>query len=256
MQPIPDKGAARTRRVIPFAERGATLSEYALIMSLVTVTSIGALSLLQTAAGDYLQDTGSDIGTPRDLAIDIDPDLPDTPAWLSQPPPPTTSTTASTTTAPSYGANLLSNASFETPLVGPVGGTDWGVSASSGWSSTDPSGIELWQSGHNGVPSYAGDQHAELNLNAATTYWQTVFTNPGSTYRWSLAHRGRSDTDTLEVLIDNVVVDTISTGPGTWVVYEGTFVAAGGTVSLGFRSVDPGGLGNLMDDIVLQEQLP
>ena len=59
------------------------------------------LALLQDESGSYLADTGSDIGQPRELAADIDPDLPTPPPWLTQPPPPTTTTTTTTTTTSS-----------------------------------------------------------------------------------------------------------------------------------------------------------
>lgn len=71
-------------------ERGATLTEYAFLVSVVVVGSIGAIAFLEDGSGSYLVDTGSDIGVPRELAADLDPDLPDPPPWLTQPPPPTT----------------------------------------------------------------------------------------------------------------------------------------------------------------------
>lgn len=71
-------------------ERGATLTEYAFLGSLVVVASLGAITLLEDESGSYLVDTGSDIGVPRAFAADIDPDLPDSPPWLTVPPPPST----------------------------------------------------------------------------------------------------------------------------------------------------------------------
>lgn len=79
-------------------ERGATLTEYGLIVALVVVAAMGGILQLQDESGSYLVDTGSDIGTPRELAADMSPDLPDEPDWLPQPPPPTTTTTAPPTT--------------------------------------------------------------------------------------------------------------------------------------------------------------
>ena len=74
-------------------ERGATLTEYGLIVALVVVAAMGGILQLQDESGSYLVDTGSDIGTPRELAADMSPDLPEDPDWLVQPPPPTTTTT-------------------------------------------------------------------------------------------------------------------------------------------------------------------
>lgn len=102
-------------------ERGATFSEYALLASMVVVASIGAISLLQDESGSYLVDTGSDIGTPRELASDIDPDLPEPPSWLTQPPPPTTTTTAAptTTTTASTTSSSSTSSSSATSTTAP-----------------------------------------------------------------------------------------------------------------------------------------
>ncbi|MGF1597026.1 MAG: Flp family type IVb pilin, partial [Acidimicrobiales bacterium] len=69
-------------------ERGATFTEYALVTSVVLVGALGALTMLEDESGSYLEDTGSDIAVPRELAADLDVDLPDPPDWLAAPPPP------------------------------------------------------------------------------------------------------------------------------------------------------------------------
>lgn len=63
-------------------ERGATAVEYAMLFSLVIGTTIIAIQTLTTESGDYLSTTGDDIGEPRQRIADMDPDLPDPPAWL------------------------------------------------------------------------------------------------------------------------------------------------------------------------------
>ncbi len=63
-------------------ERGATLVEYALLVSLVIGGTLVAIENLTTSSGDYLSSTGSSIGEPREHIADMDPDLPDPPAWL------------------------------------------------------------------------------------------------------------------------------------------------------------------------------
>lgn len=80
------------------SQRGATLTEYALLVSLVVVTAIGAVQRLQTQSGSYLVATGSDVGTPQPLAAQLVTSVPVTPVWLTQPPAPTTTTTIATTT--------------------------------------------------------------------------------------------------------------------------------------------------------------
>jgi Flp pilus assembly pilin Flp len=71
-------GSTRRRRT----DRGATATEYALVMALVVLISLSATAFLEDEAGDQLSQTGQDIGTPRERVADMDPDLPDPPAWL------------------------------------------------------------------------------------------------------------------------------------------------------------------------------
>ena len=63
-------------------QRGATLVEYALLTSLVIGASLFAIRGLTDTSGSYLSTTGDDIGEPRERIADMDPDLPDPPAWL------------------------------------------------------------------------------------------------------------------------------------------------------------------------------
>ena len=63
-------------------ERGATLVEYALVVALVVGVTIFAIDDLTSNSGTYLSNTGGDIGEPRERIANIDPDLPDPPAWL------------------------------------------------------------------------------------------------------------------------------------------------------------------------------
>jgi len=64
------------------AQRGATLVEYALLASLVIGATLFAIQGLTDTSGTYLSTTGDDIGEPRERIADMDPDLPDPPAWL------------------------------------------------------------------------------------------------------------------------------------------------------------------------------
>lgn len=63
-------------------DRGATLVEYALLASLFLAASLGAFTLLTRESGEYLTETGSSISEPRERIADMDPDLPDPPAWV------------------------------------------------------------------------------------------------------------------------------------------------------------------------------
>jgi Flp pilus assembly pilin Flp len=73
------------RRLRRKSERGVTLVEYALVVSLIVVVSLGAISAATDAAGDNLNEHGATAGAP---------DLPDAGA------PTTTSSTIAATTLP------------------------------------------------------------------------------------------------------------------------------------------------------------
>ena len=104
--------------------RGATLVEYALIVALVAIPSIGALSRLDDASGDYYTDASDDIGDLPQLGIDTSSDssVPSGGSTTTVAPttstvapttsttaPPTTTTTAppTTTTAPTTTTTVL-----------------------------------------------------------------------------------------------------------------------------------------------------
>ncbi len=50
------------------SERGATLSGYALTMSVMVVVALGTISALETNSEDFLENTGDKIGEPRESA--------------------------------------------------------------------------------------------------------------------------------------------------------------------------------------------
>ncbi|MEM7275876.1 MAG: hypothetical protein AAF547_22560 [Actinomycetota bacterium] len=64
------------------SERGATFAEYALLVVLLVGATLAAVESFTETSGSYLSSTGEDIGEPRERITDIDPDLPDPPAWL------------------------------------------------------------------------------------------------------------------------------------------------------------------------------
>ena len=105
--------------------------------------------------------------------------------------------------------NLLLNGGFEFSTGGPSAG-NYGNFTVEGWTGLG-STIEVWSTGFQGVPSTEGDTFVELNGSFPDTISQTVTVVPGTTYRWSIDHRGRSNDDTLEVLIDSTVVATFTT---------------------------------------------
>ncbi|MEM9466648.1 MAG: discoidin domain-containing protein [Actinomycetota bacterium] len=147
------------------------------------------------------------------------------------------------------GADLLVNGSFEFPNGGgPAPGT-WGIYTVEGWTSDRSDGrIEVWPTGFSSTPASDGDFLLELNVSVPRTLSQTVNVTPGAVYEWAIDHRGRSNDDTMEVLVDGAVVATHTTPRGAWVTYSGTYQATGNTLTLGFRAVDSGGVGNLIDN--------
>ncbi|MEM7341996.1 MAG: hypothetical protein AAF467_25360 [Actinomycetota bacterium] len=163
----------------------------------------------------------------------------------------TTTTTTTTTTVPpttALGPNLITNGGFESVNLAPQA---FSVVALPPWQSS-AGGVEVWATGHSGVGSYAGSRHAELNVSGVTTYSQTLDVSNGETYRWSLWHRGRTDTDSLQVLVDGAVVATITSNT-SWTNHQGTVTADGSSMEIGLRSVDTGGAANLIDQIRVRQ---
>ncbi|MEP0189826.1 MAG: GEVED domain-containing protein [Erythrobacter sp.] len=132
-----------------------------------------------------------------------------------------------------------------------------------GWSTTaSTNNIELWESGFNSVPSYEGNQHAEVNSNAVGALFQDIITEPGSTIIWRFAHRGRSGTDRIRVemgapggVLDNQ--GDFDTDNTAWVVYSGAYVVPAGqtTTRFQFRAIQTASgsqtVGNFIDGVVI-----
>lgn len=121
--------------------------------------------------------------------------------------------------------------------------------------------IEIWATGYNGVPSYSGNQFAELNGNMVSTLYQNFIASPGSTATVSFAHRGKLGVDELSVSIGPVggpyiIVDTFSAGNTTWVNHSFSYTFpnnAATNYSLRFNSVSATGgnqlTGNFLDAV-------
>ncbi|MEM9200508.1 MAG: discoidin domain-containing protein [Actinomycetota bacterium] len=151
----------------------------------------------------------------------------------------------------SVRTSLLQNGSFES-MASPPGPATYGLRAVDDWTGSANGGnLEVWATGHASVPSSDGGFHLELNGNGPEAATQELLLEPGSLYEWSVDHRGRSDNDTFEVVVDGVVVATHTTAPGTWVRYTGQFSPTTSLVDFGFRAVDSGASGNLIDNAEL-----
>ncbi len=169
-------------------------------------------------------------------------------------------------------SNLI-NSSFEAPLVSqpsPPWLAKFGASPAvkiydqsnvPGWN--NPNGeVEIWESGFQGVASYDGNQHAEIQSSSFTPLYQEVTTVPGSVLRWRFAHRGRQGTDTGELRIGPVGA-TVAQGQYTtsqyaWQLYTGTYVVPAGqtTTRFEFYPVVSGygstTIGNFLDAIFVE----
>lgn len=168
-------------------------------------------------------------------------------------------TTASAATS-CQSATALSDGGFEDPVIAP---TSYQIMPSAnvpGWESTDPSGIEIWSTGFNGVPANVGNQFAEINATQPGTLYQDVVTTPGQSLQWSLLHRGRSGADVMDVVIGATGGTLDSQGNLTddtsgWGRHTGVYVVPAGQTStrFGFRAVSTANgnasVGNFLDDI-------
>ncbi|NDD15211.1 MAG: hypothetical protein EB072_21905, partial [Betaproteobacteria bacterium] len=132
-----------------------------------------------------------------------------------------------------------------------------------GWQTTASDRIiELWGSGHNGVPAEQGRIFAELDANMRGTLYQDVIMTRSGYVDYSFLHRARNTTDSMQFKIEELVG-----GPGSavssvrysqnfttgqaWTRYEGgTTVTAGKVYRFSYVSLSPGtsSFGNFLDD--------
>jgi len=136
-------------------------------------------------------------------------------------------------------------------------------SAVPGWSTTTNE-VELWDSTFNGVPSFDGVVHAEMNANVNGTFFQNICLINGEPFGWTFAHRARSGgaaTQTVRLQVatsTGTVIQTLSTQASTtsnliWSVNAGntTYTGASGLQRVQFTTTDTGSFGNFLDAIEL-----
>jgi hypothetical protein len=166
-------------------------------------------------------------------------------------------------------ANLLTNGSFESPVV--TGGTFSNFNSGSvlitGWTVTGPQVSIVSGTFVQGAlfPAFDGAQWLDLtglNSNTIEGVTQTVATIPGNTYQLSYAigttaASGFGPSSTVNVLINSAAAfsDTTSTANQTiqvWQTFAHTFVASGAFTSLTFLNGDSGADNdNGLDNVVL-----
>jgi len=147
-----------------------------------------------------------------------------------------------------------------------------------GWLTTaGDNRIEIWQSGHQSVPSPEGAQFAEINATTAAALYQDVTIDASGLVDYSFLHRGRSGNDTLEVTITYLGADNIfgtsddlqvvkkqfTTGNTAWVRYDeqDKFTSvANGQYRFSYGAITSSGtnlsFGNFIDDVNFGVALP
>ena len=158
------------------------------------------------------------------------------------------------------------NESFEEPTV--TGSDIFNEDLLPGWFTTaTDQNVEVWESGFQGVNSYDGNQHAELNATRFGALYQNLCLTPGTIMTWSLRHRGRDGEDAMQLRIGADIASapiqqTMNSGKDAWSFYSGTYTVPSGQNSTVFLfeavSTATGALsqGNFIDDIRIAVAVP
>lgn len=167
--------------------------------------------------------------------------------------PPVTKAPTTTPPAPPIPPVALVNGGFD--AIDVADGEFVILSGLAGWESSAGE-FEIWDSTHNGVDAVGGASLLELNARGPGYLYQDFATTPGSVIRWEFFHRGRNGRESTEFGLGSartgVVVPIITAATGQeWKRYTGTYVVPEGQTStrLAFRSLQPGGSGNLIDSV-------
>lgn len=165
---------------------------------------------------------------------------------------------------PTAAQRVIVNPSFESNNPQGAGGANYEIYANGsvpGWESTSGQ-IELWDSGFNGVPSYDGSVHAEMNAHNPGALYQNICMVSGEPIGWTFAHRARSGGPATQTarfqianasgtLIQNLATQSSTTANQAWNVNNGsaTYSGASGVQRVQFVTTDAGSIGNFLDDI-------
>ena len=160
----------------------------------------------------------------------------------------------------------ITNTGFESNNPQGPGPPNWQPfpdTAVPGWLSTTGV-IELWDTNFQGVASYQGVVHAELNAHSPGALYQEVCLVNGDIFNWTFAHRAR----TGGPLIQNVTFE-IANSAGTTLQILGSqaslvpqgwnlnsasgvsYTGPSGIQRVQFRTTDPGSYGNFLDGITI-----
>lgn len=132
-----------------------------------------------------------------------------------------------------------------------------------GWRSTTGV-IELWDSTFQGVTSYEGAVHAELNAHSPGALYQDICLVNGDVFNWTFAHRARAggppiQNTTFEIANSTgttiqILGSQASTVPQGWNLNSASgvsYTGPSGIQRVQFRTTDPGSYGNFLDGITI-----
>ncbi|MES2681755.1 MAG: hypothetical protein V4635_17805, partial [Bacteroidota bacterium] len=157
----------------------------------------------------------------------------------------------------SQNCNLICNGNFDSTAIATSVSL---VNFVPCWNTTASDGMfEVWGTGFNGVPSYNGIQHIELNANVQSTLYQDFSVSSGIILNIGFAHRGRAGVDTMEVSIGPIGGPYTSLGRWgdgntAWGYYTTTHIpSTTGPYRIQFKSVYSSGgniaIGNFLDAV-------
>jgi hypothetical protein len=164
---------------------------------------------------------------------------------------------------PAAAQRVIVNPSFESNDPQGPGAANYEIYSNgsvTGWDSASGE-IELWDTGFQGVPAYAGSVFAEMNANVPGALYQNICMVSGESIGWTFAHRARSGGPATQTarfqiasstgtLIQNLATQA-STINNVWNVNTGTatYSGASGVQRVQFITADAGSYGNFLDDI-------
>ncbi|NOQ13792.1 MAG: PEP-CTERM sorting domain-containing protein [Methyloprofundus sp.] len=164
----------------------------------------------------------------------------------------------------------LINGGFESPSITPGTPSSDFISTLQGWETTDTH-FEVWSDGFNGVTSYEGAQHIELNAFINGTLSQTISPILATTQvGFQFAHRGRSGDDIMNLTITDLGINNLigggddtelfsknyTTGNTAWSFYtdigETPILAIGNNIVFAYSAISSAGgvgSGNFLDNV-------
>lgn len=150
-----------------------------------------------------------------------------------------------------YGANLVTNGSFEADAIVDHGGF-WQIypAGLTGWMTNLGDGPELQKI----VPAADGSQYLELDSNNNSNIWQNIATGGTGTFLLEFAYSPRAGVDAfsnpVEVYWNGVLLDTLTGDAAGWTTHSYEVMGAGATTKLEFRAAGTqDSLGGFIDDV-------